>query len=106
MRQTIQIWVEDKPGALMRVVGVISAKGANIHSLRMTPDPSRQGAARITLVADVDLHLHQRVVKEMNRLVNVFEAVDVTANPREAPWPRSLHESVPLDGLGSEEFAC
>jgi acetolactate synthase small subunit len=39
MRQVIQLWVEDKPGVLMRVAGIITAKGANIYSLALAPDP-------------------------------------------------------------------
>jgi acetolactate synthase small subunit len=89
MRQTIQIWIEDKHGALMRVVGIISGTGSSIRALTMKPDPSRKGASRITLVADVEPGLHQRVVQEMNRLVNVFAAVDATANPHATPWPGS-----------------
>ncbi len=83
MRQTIRVWVEDKHGALLRVAGIISAKGANIHSLTVAPDPWEEGVSRITIVSDLEPRLHQRVVNEMNRLVNVFLAVDVTGNPRD-----------------------
>lgn len=105
MRQTIQVRVEDKHGALMRVAGIISAKGANIHALMATPDPWREGVSRITVVADLEPRLHQRVVNEMNRLVNVFAAVDISANPRETLWPVSAYEPVPAAMLQSEEFA-
>jgi acetolactate synthase small subunit len=100
MRQIIQIWIEDKHGALMRVVGIISATGANIRALTMKPDPSRKGASRITLVADVEPGLHQRVVDEMNRLVNVLAAVDATANPQATPWPSSVGDRAPLRNAG------
>jgi len=83
MQQTIRVWVEDKHGALLRVAGIISAKGANIHALTVTPDPWQEGVSRITIVSDLEPRLHQRVVNEMNRLVNVFLAVDVTGNPRD-----------------------
>jgi len=104
MRQTIQVWLEDKHGALMRVAGVISAKGANIHALTVIPDPCREGASRMTLVADVEPRLQQRIVNEMNRLVNVFAAVDVSANPRQTLWPGSLHEPMPAPAVRSEEL--
>ncbi len=96
MRQTIQVWVEDKQGALMRVVGIVSSKGANIHALTMTPDPRRKGASRITLVADVEPQLHERVVNEIKRLAPVLAAVDATANPQETPWPTPAREPAPL----------
>jgi|GEM_PF-2551940 len=91
MRQTIQIWVENKRGALMRVVRTISATGSDIRALTMVPDPSRKDASRITVVADVEPRLHERIVADMNRLVNVLSAVDVTANPQKTPWPAALH---------------
>ena len=78
MNRTIRLWVEDKPGVLMRVAGVVTAKGANIHTLTVAPDPNRQGIAHITLVAEVEPRLTQRVVNEMNRLVQVLEAIDIS----------------------------
>ncbi|HVT95467.1 MAG TPA: acetolactate synthase small subunit [Bryobacteraceae bacterium] len=76
MRQTIQIWLENRPGALMRVAGILTAKGCNIETLTVAPDPWREGISRMTIVADVEERLHGRVVKEMNRLVNVLCAQD------------------------------
>ena len=78
MRQAIQLTVEDKPGVLMRVIGIITAKGANIESVSVQPDIGDAGVTRVFIVADVDLRLKQRVVNEMNRLVQVFLAVDVS----------------------------
>jgi acetolactate synthase small subunit len=115
MRQTIRVWVEDKHGALMRVAGVISAKGANIHALTLTPDPWREGVSTITIVSDLEPRLHQRVLNEMNRLVNVFLAVDVTGNPRDVHSSSPVREELPSQcelpevvalGTVSQEPAC
>jgi acetolactate synthase small subunit len=92
MRQTIRVWVEDKPGALMRVAGIISAKGANIHALTVTPDPLQEGTSTITIVSDLEPHLHQRVVNQMNRLVNVFLAVEVPGNPLDVARSEPVRE--------------
>jgi acetolactate synthase I/III small subunit len=78
MRRTIHLCVEDKPGVLMRVAGIVTAKGANIHALTLAPDPDQAGIARIVLVADVEPWLTRRVVNEMNRLVQVLLATDVS----------------------------
>ena len=78
MTQTIQLSVEDKPGVLMRVVGIITAKGANIQSLSVRPDTQQAGISLVTLVAEIEPRLNARVVNEMNRLVQVLEAVDVS----------------------------
>jgi acetolactate synthase I/III small subunit len=89
MRQSILLSVQDQPGVLMRVAGIITAKGANIHSLTVSPDPAQQGIAQIRIVADVEEHLKRRVVNEMNRLIQVFEAIDVTPEsvPAADPFP-------------------
>jgi acetolactate synthase-1/3 small subunit len=78
MRQVIEVRLEDKPGALMRVVGILTAKGSNIESLVLTPDRLYEGTSKMTIAADVEPRLCRRVVQEMNRLVNVFVAHDVT----------------------------
>lgn len=38
MRQVIEVRLEDKPGALMCVVGILTAMGSNIESLVLTSD--------------------------------------------------------------------
>ncbi len=74
----------------MRVAGIITAKGANIHSLTVEPDPLQMGLAQIYVVADIELRLRQRVLNEMNRLVQVIRACDVTPG------------TVPLESFGVE----
>ncbi len=77
MTQVIALLVENKPGALMRVTGVLSARGYNIESLTVarTLDPE---LSRMTIVVDVDNGLRQQVVKQMNKLVNVLQATDLS----------------------------
>jgi acetolactate synthase-1/3 small subunit len=82
MQLTVNVWLEDKPGALMRVAGILTAKGSNIRSLNVAPDPWKEGFSRMTLVADVEERLHAKVVSEINRLVNVLHAVDVSKHER------------------------
>jgi acetolactate synthase I/III small subunit len=76
VKQTIQLWVEDRPGVLMRVAGIITAKGLNIESLTVIPAEHR--TARILIVTETEAHLKTRIVNEMNRLVQVLEAADVS----------------------------
>jgi acetolactate synthase-1/3 small subunit len=80
MLQIISLLLENKPGALMRVTGVLSARGYNIESLTVarTNDPS---LSRMTIVVDVEPHLRRQVIKQMNRLVNVLQAADLTEEP-------------------------
>jgi len=77
---TISVLLENKPGALMRVTGLLSQRGYNIESLTVarTLDPS---LSRMTIVVDVDSKLRPQVIKQMNKLINVLQAQDLTESP-------------------------
>ena len=80
MLQVISLLVENKPGALLRVTGLLSQRGYNIESLTVarTLDPE---VSRMTIAVDVDAALRRQVIKQMNKLVNVLQAVDLTESP-------------------------
>lgn len=80
MLQIISLLLENKPGALMRVTGVLTARGFNIESLTVarTIDPT---LSRMSIVVDVEPHLRGQVIKQMNKLVNVLQATDMTDTP-------------------------
>jgi acetolactate synthase I/III small subunit len=78
MDQVIHVRLENKPGALMRVAGILTATGTNIESLVLSPDACDPGVSNMTIVADIEPRLRERVVQQMNRLVNVFVASDIT----------------------------
>jgi len=77
MQQIISLLMENKPGALMRVTGVLSQRGYNIESLTVarTIDPT---LSRMTISVDVEANIRPQVIKQMNKLVNVLQAADVT----------------------------
>ena len=80
MLQLISLLVENKPGALMRVTGVLSARGYNIESLTVarTLDPE---LSRMTIVAEVDPAMRPLLIKQIQRLINVVQAQDLTESP-------------------------
>jgi acetolactate synthase-1/3 small subunit len=80
MLQIISVLVENKPGALMRITGLLTSRGYNIESLTVarTLDPA---LSRMTIVVDVDSNLRDQVVKQMNKLINVLQASDLTGTP-------------------------
>lgn len=80
MLQTISLLMENKPGALTRVTNLLSQRLYNIESLTVarTLDPT---LSRMTIVVDVDPALRRQVIKQMNRLVNVLQASDLTEAP-------------------------
>lgn len=80
MLQIISLLVENKPGALMRVTGLITSRGYNIESLTVarTLDDS---LSRMTIAVDVEPHQRSQVIKQMNKLINVLQATDLTDSP-------------------------
>src|ERR1700724_4556150 len=80
MLQVISLLVENKPGALMRITGLLSARGYNIESLTVarTLDPL---LSRMTIAVDIDPQLRTQVIKQMNKLINVLQASDLTETP-------------------------
>ena len=77
MQQLISLLVENKPGALMRVAGVLTSRGYNIESLTVakTIDPT---LSIMTIVAEVTNKGRELLIKQISRLVNVVKAVDLT----------------------------
>lgn len=80
MQQIISLLMENKPGALMRVTGLLSQRGYNIESLTVarTLDPT---LSRMTITVDVEPNIRAQVIKQMNKLINVLQATDVTNGP-------------------------
>ena len=80
MLQVISLLVENKTGALLRVTGVLGARGYNIESLTVarTLDPQ---LSRMTIAVDVEPHLCVQVIKQMNKLINVLQATDLSESP-------------------------
>ena len=75
--RTLSILVENKFGVLSRIAGLISARGYNIESLTVagSSDPA---LSRITMVVHCEAELAQQILKQMNKLVDVVNAVDLT----------------------------
>ncbi|MBC8166540.1 MAG: acetolactate synthase small subunit [Bryobacteraceae bacterium] len=80
MLQIISILMENKPGALLRVTGLFAQRNYNIESLTVasTLDPA---LSRMTIVANVDPKIKPQVIKQINKLVNVLQATDLTDCP-------------------------
>ena len=77
MLQLISLLLENKPGALMRVTGVLTARGYNIESLTVarTFDPE---LSRMSIVVDIEPAQRAQLIKQMNKLINVLQASDLS----------------------------
>jgi acetolactate synthase-1/3 small subunit len=75
--RTLSVLVENRFGVLSRIAGLFSARGYNIESLTVarTSDPS---LSRITMVVHCKPLLAQQILKQVNKLPNTVEALDLT----------------------------
>jgi acetolactate synthase I/III small subunit len=76
-KHTITVLVENHFGVLARVSGMFSARGYNIASLCVgeTEDPS---VSRMTVVVSGDDRVLEQIVKQLNKIVDVIEVIDLT----------------------------
>ena len=78
MRHVTSILVENKPGVLGRVTGLISRRGFNIDSLSVAPTEDAT-KSRITVVVEADNVAYEQITKQLNKLVSVHKINDLTA---------------------------
>lgn len=80
MKHIITALVENQPGVLARIVGLISGRGFNIESLCVAPthDPT---SSRLTMVVPGDDRVLEQVTKQLNKLVDVIKVSDLTKEP-------------------------
>jgi hypothetical protein len=70
----VRVTLENKPGALARVVGILASTGSNIETLAVAPDPRQPGLSRMTLEAEFDPAQFLWLLGKIKGLVNVLEA--------------------------------
>jgi len=80
MKHTLVALMEDKPGVLSRVASLFRRRNYNIESLSVghTETP---GISRMTVVVDGDDAIVEQVVKQLCKLVNVTQVVNVSHQP-------------------------
>lgn len=73
---TISVLVENSPGVLVRVAGLIRRRGVNIHSLSVGPteDPH---ISRMTIVVDTPADRTEQFAKQLRKLVEVRRATAI-----------------------------
>ena len=80
MKHTLSVLVEDESGALSRIAGLFARRGFNIDSLAVGPAEA-EGISRITMVVEGDDQTLQQMSKQLDKLINVLEVVDLTTLP-------------------------
>ena len=77
MKHIINCLVENQPGVLARIVGLISGRGYNIETLNVGPtaDPT---VSKMTIVVPGDAHVISQVTCQLSKQVDVIEVINMT----------------------------
>lgn len=79
MKYTLAVLVDDRPGVLTHVSGLISRRAFNIESIAAgyTEEP---GVTRINIVVEADNEIElEQVVNQLNKLIDVIKIVNLTS---------------------------
>jgi len=79
-RRVLSMLVEDHPGVLSRVSGMIRRRGFNVHGLSVGPIDDR-GRSRMTLSVDAGHAEVDQIEKQLDRLIEVIAVDDLTDRP-------------------------
>ncbi len=80
MKHTLVALMEDKPGVLNRVSGLFRRRNYNIESLSVGHSET-PGISRMTIVVNGDERVVEQVVRQLEKLINVTQVVNVTNMP-------------------------
>jgi acetolactate synthase-1/3 small subunit len=76
MRHTLSVLVENQFGVLTRVTGMFSGRGFNIDTLNVGPTQDPE-LSRITATVQGDNEQLDQCIKQLQKLVNVIEVIDL-----------------------------
>ncbi len=82
LKHTVSVLVDNEPGVLARVIGLISGRGYNIDSLTVAEVDAEKHISRITIVAPGSEETVNKMISQLERLVPVKKAVNVTYEKR------------------------
>ena len=68
-RYTLSVLVEDEPGVLGRISGLLSRRGFNIESLAVGAS-EKVDHSRMTMVFNCDDRIIEQVIKQLYKLIN------------------------------------
>ena len=77
-RHILTVLVDNEPGVLARVIGLISGRGYNIDSLTVAEVDAEKHISRITIVAPGTEETVNKMISQLQRIVPVKRAANVT----------------------------
>src|ERR1700728_4377584 len=81
-RHTFAVLVDNEPGVLARVIGLVSGRGYNIESLTVDEVDHERHLARITIITCGEPQVVKQIKAQLGRLVPVRRVVNLTENGR------------------------
>jgi len=75
-RHVIALLVEDKPGVMLRIVGMFTRRGFNIDTITVGKT-EKIGTSRITLTMEDDEETLEQVIKQLRKLIDVIRVVNL-----------------------------
>lgn len=77
MNYLLSVLVENRPGVLSRVTGLISRRGFNIESLTVAPTED-ENLSRMTIIVEADEVGFEQITKQLHKLISVYKISDLT----------------------------
>ena len=77
MKHVLSVLVENRPGVLSRVTGLISRRGFNIESLTVAPTEDST-MSRLTAIVNADEVGYEQITKQLHKLISVHKITDLT----------------------------
>jgi len=77
MKHVLTAIVENQPGVLARIVGLISGRGFNIETLNVAPTQDAT-VSRLTMKVPGDDRVLEQVTKQLNKMIDVIKVFDLT----------------------------
>jgi acetolactate synthase I/III small subunit len=69
---TIGLWVFDKPGVMLKIMGLFARRGYNIASISVGHS-EREGFSRMTIIAEGETKIIEQIIKQLNKLTDVIK---------------------------------
>jgi acetolactate synthase-1/3 small subunit len=97
---TISLYVNNKPGVLVRVALVFSRRGYTIDSLVVSPT-AESDFARMTITCSGDEEVFEQIIKQLAKLIDVVRAEDHTEEDMVGTEVALVKVAVPMESRTS-----
>ena len=95
-KHTLSILVDNEPGVLSRIAGLLSGRGYNIDSLTVSETEHEKHLSRITIVTRGTPHVLEQIKHQLERIVPVHRVVDLTVTAQELGTGGALERELAL----------